>query len=60
MMMQKHEIDDARSRGCLVEIYETGSRWRLDENRCVEVYTVFFCNVIENPSSVEDMKDISI
>ncbi len=57
--MEQHEIDDARNRGCVVNVCGTGQRWRLDKNRCVEVYRVFFCDVTENPCSVEDMREIS-
>lgn len=57
--MEQHEIDDARSRGCVVNVCGTGQRWRLDKDKRVEVYRVFFCDVTNDPCDKEFMKDIS-
>jgi hypothetical protein len=57
--MEQSEIDDARNRGCVVNVHGTGQRWRFDKDNCFEVYRVFFCDVTDNPCSTEDMLEIS-
>ena len=57
--MEQAEIDDARNRGCVVNVHGTGNRWRLDAERHVEVYRVFFCDVTENPCDEDFMEEIS-
>lgn len=57
--MEQYEIDDARSRGCVVNISGTGQRWRLDKDKRLEVYRVFFCDVTENPCDSDFMLEIS-
>ena len=57
--MEQAEIDDARNRGCEVNIYGTGQRWRFDKKHDFEVYRVFFCDVTDDPCDSEFMEDIS-
>ncbi len=57
--MEQAEIDDARNRGCVVNIHGTGQRWRLDRNNYLEVYRVFFCDVTDNPCDSGFMEEIS-
>jgi hypothetical protein len=64
--MEQYEIDDARSRGCVVTVHGTGNRWRLVcrcippcKDKRVEVYRVFFCDVTDDPCDENFMKEIS-
>ena len=57
--MEQYEIDDARNRGCVVNVCGTGQRWRLDKDRHVEVYRVFFCDVTVDPCDSGFMEEIS-
>ena len=57
--MEQAEIDDTRNRGCVVNVYGTGQRWRFDEDNCFEVYRVFFCDVTDDPCDDAFMEEIS-